>query len=73
MANIRRIAGVEANLIHGETTDRVDVLPLLVATDGAIEAFARNGRVSDRTLLSEVEGLEERRWPGPPLADSETC
>lgn len=44
VADVRAIAGPRATLIHNETVDRFDVLPLLVATDGAIAAFGRDGR-----------------------------
>ena len=44
LADVRAIAGPRATLIHNETEDRFDVLPLLVATDGAIAAFGRDGR-----------------------------
>ena len=44
LADVREIAGPRAQLIHNETADRFDILPLLVATDGAIGAFGRDGR-----------------------------
>src|SRR5262245_49849116 len=41
--DIVNIVGPGARLIHDESSIRFDVLPLLVATDGAIAAFGRDG------------------------------
>ena len=44
---------------------RFDVLPLLVATDGAIAAFGRDRRrLRPNLVIGGVPGLDERRWPG---------
>jgi predicted small metal-binding protein len=44
------------------------MLPLLVATDGAIAAFGRDGRrLRPNLVIGGVTGLEERRWPGSRL------
>ena len=44
---------------------RFDVLPLLVATDGAIAAFGRDGRrLRPNLVIGGVEGLAERGWEG---------
>jgi len=68
LADVRKIAGPRAELIHDETTDRFDVLPLLVATDGAIAAFGRDGRrLRPNLVIGGVEGLDERKWPGRKL------
>jgi uncharacterized protein YcbX len=65
LADVRRIAGPRAELIHDETADRFDILPLLVATDGAIDAFGRDGRrLRPNLVIGGVEGLAERTWPG---------
>jgi hypothetical protein len=41
------------------------VLPLLVATDGAIKEFGHNGRrLRPNVIIGGVEGLAERSWPG---------
>lgn len=65
LADVRRIVGPGAELVRDETPDRFDVLPLLVATDGAIAAFGRDGRrLRPNLVIGGVEGLEERRWPG---------
>jgi len=48
--DVRAAAGAGARLERADVADRFDVLPLLVATDGAIEAFGHDGR--------------RRDWPG---------
>lgn len=69
LADVRTIAGPRAQLIHDETADRFDVLPLLVATDGAIAAFGRDGRrLRPNLVIGGVEGLDERKWPGRKLS-----
>ena len=68
LAEIRKIAGPGANLISDATAARFDVLPLLVATDGEIAAFGRDGRrLRPNFVIGGVEGLDERQWPGRKL------
>ena len=44
---------------------RFDILPLLVATDGAIAAFGYDGRrLRPNLVIGGVPGLEERNWEG---------
>ena len=63
--NVEDIVGPGARLVRDDSSDRFDVLPLLVATDGAIEAFGRDGRrLRPNLVISGVEGLAERSWPG---------
>lgn len=65
LADVRTIAGPRAALIEDHTADRFDVLPLLLATDGAIAAFGRDGRrLRPNLVIGGVEGLDERKWPG---------
>jgi uncharacterized protein YcbX len=65
---VRMAAGPEAHLALLDTTERFDVLPLLVATDGAIRAFGRDGRrLRPNIVLGGVEGLAERDWEGARL------
>ena len=69
-ADIEAIAGAGAKLIQyeGNGGARFDVLPLLVATDGAIAAFGYDGRrLRPNIVIGDVEGLTERRWPGANL------
>lgn len=68
LSDVRAIAGPAATLIHDTTEHRFDVLPLLVATDGAITAFGRDGRrLRPNIVIGGVEGLAEREWPGRKL------
>jgi uncharacterized protein YcbX len=68
LADVRKIGGARAELIHDQSAERFDVLPLLVATDGAIAAFGRGGRrLRPNLVIGGVEGLEERDWPGKTL------
>ena len=68
LADVRTIAGPQAELITDHTADRFDILPLLVATDGAIAAFGRDGRrLRPNLVIGGVEGLAERQWPGRKL------
>ena len=62
---LTNIAGPGARLVRDESTNRFDVLPLLVATDGAIAAFGHDGRrLRPNLVIGGVEGLAERDWPG---------
>ena len=48
--------------------DRFDILPLLVATDGAVAAFGRDvRRLRPNIVIGGVDGLDEREWPGAEL------
>jgi uncharacterized protein YcbX len=65
VATVRRIVGNSARLVRDESVDRFDILPLLVATDGAIAAFGYDGRrLRPNLVIGGVSGLEERRWAG---------
>jgi uncharacterized protein len=65
LADIRGIAGPQAELIQSDTNGRFDILPLLVVTDGAIREFGRDGRrLRPNLVIGGVDGLEERTWPG---------
>jgi uncharacterized protein len=63
-ADLAVIAGAGAQLVP--TTDGVfDILPLLVATDGAIAAFGHDGRrLRPNLVIGDVAGLDERGWEG---------
>ena len=44
------------------------MLPLLVATDGAVNAFGRDiRRLRPNILIGGVEGMDETHWPGAAL------
>jgi hypothetical protein len=64
-AAVERIAGPGARLVRDESADRFDILPLLVATDGAIAAFGHDGRrLRPNVVIAGVPGLLERDWEG---------
>jgi uncharacterized protein YcbX len=67
-AGIREIAGDGARLVRDDSADRFDVLPVLVATDGAIAAFGHDGRrLRPNLVIRGVAGLAERTWEGRSL------
>jgi uncharacterized protein YcbX len=62
---VKQAAGPTSHLVASGGSERFDVLPLLVATDGAIVAFGRNGRrLRANMVVGGVEGLAERTWEG---------
>jgi uncharacterized protein YcbX len=64
-AEVAAVGGVGARLVRYDGAERFDVLPLLVATDGAISAFGHDGRrLRPNIVVGGVEGLGERDWPG---------
>jgi uncharacterized protein YcbX len=69
LALVRQAAGDDAWLELADEEDRFDILPLLVATDGAIAAFGRDGRrLRPNIVIGGVPGLQEFDWPGSVLA-----
>jgi hypothetical protein len=64
-ADVVDIAGPGARLVRFEGAERFDVLPLMVATDGAIAAFGHDRRrLRPNLVIGGVEGLSESEWPG---------
>ncbi|HEY5962022.1 MAG TPA: MOSC N-terminal beta barrel domain-containing protein [Polyangiaceae bacterium] len=64
-ADVIDIAGEGTELVRYEGAERFDVLPLLIATDGAIAAFGHDSRrLRPNIIVGGVEGLGEREWPG---------
>jgi uncharacterized protein YcbX len=58
-------AGEGTYLVRDDDLDRFDVLPLLLATDGAIAALGHDGRrLRPNLLVAGVDGLAERAWEG---------
>jgi hypothetical protein len=61
-------AGSGARLVREDSLERFDVLPLLVATDGAIAHLGHDRRrFRPNILLAGVPGLAEREWEGGQL------
>jgi uncharacterized protein len=62
---VRKVTGQESRLVRDESGHRFDVLPVLIATDGAIAEFGRDGRrLRPNIVIGGVSGLEEREWEG---------
>ena len=65
---VRAAAGDDAWLEADDGPERFDVLPLLVATDGAVAAFGRDvRRLRPNILIGGVGGMDEATWPGAEL------
>lgn len=63
--DVQSAAGEGAHLVRFDGVERFDVLPLLVATDGAIEAFGHDRRrLRPNIVIGDVSGLREREWEG---------
>jgi uncharacterized protein YcbX len=66
--DVAKAAGAGARLVSDDGLVRFDVLPLLVATDGAIATLGADRRRFRPNLLIEgVPGLAERDWEGREL------
>jgi uncharacterized protein len=68
LALVKDAAGPDTWLEVWSGLDRFDILPLLVATDGAVAAFGRDvRRLRPNIVIGGVDGLAEREWPGAEL------
>lgn len=68
LALVRAAAGDDASLVADDSPQRFDILPLLVATDGAVAAFGRDvRRLRPNILVAGVDGMAETDWPGAEL------
>jgi uncharacterized protein YcbX len=62
---VRRAAGADAWLTVSDGDERFDIMPLLVATDGAVASFGRDvRRLRPNILIGGVAGMDETTWPG---------
>ena len=67
-ALVRDAAGDDAWLERAPTGHQFDILPLLVATDGAVQRFGRDiRRLRPNLLINGVDGMDETTWPGAEL------
>jgi uncharacterized protein YcbX len=67
-ALVREAAGKDAWLARAPAEQRFDILPLLVATDGAVERFGRDvRRLRPNLLIEGVAGMDETTWEGAEL------
>lgn len=65
---VRKAAGEDAWLEESEQDDRFDILPLLVATDGAVREFGRDvRRLRPNIVVGGTVGMEETTWPDSEL------
>ena len=65
LALVEEAVGEAVRLVHVTGTERFDILPLLVATDGAVSAMGVDRRrFRPNILIGGVEGLAERQWEG---------
>ena len=65
---VEAAAGDGAHLVRSGGVERFDILPLLVATDGAITAFGHDRRrLRPNIVIGGVPGLGERAWEGRSL------
>lgn len=68
LALVKTAAGDDAWLEAYEGLERFDILPLLVATDGAVAAFGRDiRRLRPNILIGGVAGMAETTWEGAEL------
>jgi uncharacterized protein YcbX len=68
LALVQAAAGDDAWLAAYDGPERFDILPLLVATDGAVAAFGRDiRRLRPNILIGGVAGMEETTWEGRAL------
>ena len=65
---VSEAAGPGARLVKTEVGACFDVLPLLVITDGVLQAFGRDlRRLRPNLVIGGAEGLVERSWEGRQL------
>ena len=65
---VQQATGIESPLVPMSDDEAFDVLPLLVATDGAVNYLDIDSRrLRPNTLIADVPGLAEREWPGGTL------
>lgn len=65
---VREAAGEDAWLERAPAGAQFDILPLLVATDGAVAAFGRDvRRLRPNLLIDGVDGMAETTWEGATL------
>ena len=68
-----RLAELDATLARSNGSERFDVLPLLVATDGAVASFGRDvRRLRPNIVIDGVDGMDEINWPGAELHIGDT-
>jgi hypothetical protein len=70
---VRRLAGADAELTRDKSISEFDEAPILVTTDGALEALGEDRRrFRPNIVISGVDGLAERDWVGRRLCIGES-
>jgi uncharacterized protein YcbX len=70
---IQQLVGVDAQLVRDDSVNRFDAAPILVTTDGALEALGEDRRrFRPNLVITGVDGLGERDWIGRRLRIGET-
>ena len=65
---VRAAAGPDTALARYDGPERFDILPLLIATDGAVASFGRDvRRLRPNIVIDGVDGMDEITWPGAEL------
>lgn len=68
LAAAQAAAGDGARLVAYDGPERFDVLPLSIASDGAVAALGVDRRrLRPNIVVGGVDGLAERQWPGSAL------
>jgi hypothetical protein len=68
LRRVRDAAGSDATLTRYDGPERFDILPLLVATDGAVTVFGRDvRRLRPNLVIGGVDGTTEFGWEGAEL------
>jgi uncharacterized protein len=68
LIRVREAAGLPTDLLEVKGKESFDVLPLSVATDGAIDYLGTDRRrFRPNLLIGGVQGLAERNWEGMAL------
>jgi uncharacterized protein len=63
--DVEAAAGPGTRLVHSDSEDRFDILPLLIATDGMLAAAGYDRRrFRPNLVIGGVDGLGERQWEG---------
>jgi uncharacterized protein YcbX len=66
--DVELAAGAGTHLVQSTADDRFDILPLLVETDGMLEATGYDRRrFRPNLVIGGVQGLSERQWEGKRL------
>ncbi len=67
--DVKAAAGDDVRLVRWDGLERFDILPLLVATDGALTELGYDSRrFRPNIIIGGVDGYSERKWEGRHLS-----